>query len=168
MTSAALRAGRGTAFRCGLVRVLRTSQVQGFVRRQAVFRAMPLFERGCDDRGAQTRHREAHFVQTLRRLHFVPTLRRWRNRPVWRVCLRAWRGEKAVPRPAYSAALVSKFRRHVSHGTTFMRPRRGKSRQKMKPWNTGKMPVPHLLQDTLLRARRPRSRLSAPLFTRNV
>ena len=76
MTSAALRAGRGTAFRCGLVRVLRTSQVQGFVRRQAVFRAMPLFERGCDDRGGRkrgtARHTSSkHFVGYTSSLHFV-------------------------------------------------------------------------------------------------
>ena len=50
-------------------------------------------------------------------LHFVPTLRRWRNRlGVATKCIRlrvatksfrAWRGGKAVPRPAHSAALVT-------------------------------------------------------------
>jgi len=64
-----------------------------------------------------------HFVV----LHFVQTLRRWRNRlGVATKCIRlrvatksfrAWRGGKAVPRPAYSAALVTALQ--ISKADTF-------------------------------------------------
>jgi hypothetical protein len=56
------------------------------VRRQAVFRTTPLFERE------------------------------------WGQCFRAWRGEKAVPRPAHSAVLVTALQifRRAKRDTTIM------------------------------------------------
>jgi len=107
------------------------------LRRQAVFRTTPLFKRENGGRavyksGAATRTSSLHFVAYTSSLHFVvlhfvPTLRRWRNRlGVATKCIRlrvatksfrAWRGGKAVPRPAHSAALVTALQ--ISKADTF-------------------------------------------------
>ncbi len=107
------------------------------LRRQAVFRTTPLFKRENGGRavhrsGAATHTSSLHLVAYTSSkhfvvLHFVQTLRRWRNRlGVATKCIRlrvatksfrAWRGGKAVPRPAHSAALVTALQ--ISKADTF-------------------------------------------------
>jgi len=61
----------------------------------------------------------------------------------WGQCFRAWRGEKAVPRPAHSAVLVTALQIFRAERDTTIMSIMSIMSKKMKPWNTGKMPVPH-------------------------